>query len=60
MKSIKLIILFVVVSFGFGSCSMGGGHTRCAAYAVNEYKNDLPDNVKEIEAKECGETELVY
>jgi hypothetical protein len=60
MKCIKLIVLFAVISFGFASCSMGGGHTRCAAYAINEYENKLFDDVKEIESKEYLETELVY
>ena len=60
MKCIKLIVLFAVISFGFASCSMGGGHTRCAAYAVNECENKLLDDVKEFESKECIETKLVY
>ena len=60
MKSVKLIALFVVISFGFGSCSMGGGHTRCAAYAANEYENDVPGDFKDVESKEFGEMELVY
>ncbi len=60
MKSIKLIVLFAVISFGFGSCSMGGGHTRCAAYALNEYENECLEDVMEIESKEYRETELVY
>ena len=60
MKCIKLIVLFAVISFGFASCSMGGGHTRCAAYAVNECENKLLDDVKEFDSKECIETKLVY
>lgn len=60
MKYIKLIGLFAVISFGFASCSMGGGHTRCAAYAVNECDSKILDDVKEIEYKECIETNLVY
>ena len=60
MKCIKFIVFFVVISFGFASCSMGGGHTRCAAYAVNESTDELIDDVKEIDSKEFKETELVY
>ena len=60
MKCFKLIVVFAVVSFGFASCSMGGGHTRCAAYAVNESLDELIDDVKEIDSKEFKETELVY
>ena len=60
MKCIKLIVLFAVISFGFASCSMGGGHTRCAAYAVNECENKLLDDVKEFESNEYIETKLVY
>ena len=60
MKCFKLIVVFAVVSFGFASCSMGGGHTRCAAYAVNESTDELIDDVKEIDSKEFKETELVY
>ena len=60
MKCFKLIVLFAVISFGFASCSMGGGHTRCAAYAVNDSANELLDDVKEIDSKEDKETELVY
>ena len=60
MKCFKLIVLFAVISFGFASCSMGGGHTRCAAYAVNDSANELLDDVKEIDSKGDKETELVY
>ena len=60
MKCIKLIVLFAVISFGFASCSMGGGHTRCAAYAVNECENKLLDDVKEFESNEYIETKLIY
>ena len=60
MKCFKLIVLFALISFGFASCSMGGGHTRCAAYAVNDSANELLDDVKEIDSKEDKETELVY
>ena len=60
MKCFKLIVLFAVISFGFASCSMGGGHTRCAAYAVNDSANELLDDVKEIKSKEDKEIGLVY
>jgi hypothetical protein len=60
MKCFKLIVLFAVISFGFGSCSLGGGHTRCAAYAINDSTDELLDGAKEIESKEYKETELVY
>ena len=60
MKCFKLIVLFALISFGFASCSMGGGHTRCAAYAVNDSAIELLDDVKEIDSKEDKETELVY
>ncbi len=60
MKCFKLIVLFAVISFGFGSCSMGGGHTRCAAYAINDSADEMLDDAKEIESKEYKETELVY
>jgi hypothetical protein len=60
MKCFKLIVLFAVISFGFGSCSLGGGHTRCAAYAINDSTDELLDVAKEIESKEYKETELVY
>ena len=60
MKCFKLIVVFAVVSFGFASCSMGGGHTRCAAYAVNGSADELFEDVKEIDSKEFKETELVY
>ena len=60
MKCFKLIVVFAVVSFGFASCSMGGGHTRCAAYAVNGSADELLEDVKEIDSKEFKETELVY
>jgi hypothetical protein len=60
MKCFKLIVVFTVISFGFSSCSMGGGHTRCAAYAINDSADELLDDVKEIEFEEYKETELVY
>ena len=60
MKCFKLIVLFALVSFGVSSCSMGGGHTRCAAYAINDSADELLDDVKEIEFEEHKETELVY
>ena len=60
MKCFKLIVLFAVISFGFTSCSVGGGHTRCAAYAINDSADELLDDVKEIEFEEHKETELVY
>jgi hypothetical protein len=60
MKCFKLIVLFAVISFGFASCSMGGGHTRCAAYAINDSADELLDDTEEIESKEYKETELVY
>ena len=60
MKCFKLIALFAVISFGFASCSMGGGHTRCAAYAINNSADELLDDVNQIESKEHKETELVY
>ena len=62
MKCFKLIVLFAVMSFGFASCSMGGGHTRCAAYAINDSTDELLDDVnpKEIESKEYKETGFVY
>ena len=60
MKCFKLIVLFAVISFGFASCSMGGGHTRCAAYAINDSTDELLDDVKEIKSKEDKEIGLVY
>ena len=60
MKCFKLIILFAVISFGFTSCSMGGGHTRCAAYAINESAVELSDDLEELDSKEYKETELVF
>ena len=60
MKCFKLIVLFAVISFGFTSCSVGGGHTRCAAYAINDSADELLDDVKQIESKEHKESELVY
>lgn len=60
MKCIKLIVLFAVVSFGFASCSMGGGHTRCAAYSVNDGDDELLDDSKELESKEHIEKTLIY
>jgi hypothetical protein len=60
MKCFKLIVLFAVISFGFTSCSVGAGHTRCAAYAINAPADELLDDVKEVESKEYKETELVY
>ena len=60
MKCFKLIVLFAVISFGFTSCSVGGGHTRCAAYAINDSADELLDDVEQIESKEHKETELVY
>ena len=60
MKCFKLIVLFAVISLGFASCSMGGGHTRCAAYAINNSADELLDDVNQIESKEHKETELVY
>ena len=60
MKCFKLIVVFVVISFGFASCSMGGGHTRCAAYAINDSTDELLDDVKEIKSKEDKEIGLVY
>jgi len=60
MKCFKLIVFFAVISFGFASCSMGGGHTRCAAYAINNSADELLGDVKQIEYKEHKETELVY
>ena len=60
MKCFKLIVLFAVISFGFASCSMGGGHTRCAAYAINDSMDELLDDVKEIKSKEDKEIGLVY
>ena len=60
MKCIKLIVLFAVVSFGFASCSMGGGHTRCAAYSVNDGDDELLDDSKELESKEYIEKTLIY
>ncbi|MDC0338618.1 hypothetical protein OAN33_03665 [Flavobacteriales bacterium] len=60
MKCFKLIVLFAVISFGFASCSMGGGHTRCAAYAINNSADELLEDVEEIESKEYKEADLVY
>lgn len=60
MKCIKLIVLFALVSFGFSSCSMGGGHTRCAAYSVNDGDDELLDDSKELESKEHIEKTLIY
>lgn len=60
MKCFKLIAFFAVISFGFASCSMGGGHTRCAAYSLNEPANELLDDENQIESKDYKETELVY
>ncbi len=60
MKCFKLIVLFAAISFGFASCSMGGGHTRCAAYSINDSTDEMLDNAKEIESREYKETELVY
>jgi hypothetical protein len=60
MKYFKLIVFFALISFGFASCSMGGGHTRCAAYSMNESPGELLDDLKVIESKEYKETELVY
>lgn len=60
MKYIKLIGLFAVISFGFASCSMGGGHTRCAAYSANECDDKLLNDVKELESKEYTKKTLVY
>ena len=60
MKCIKLIVLIAAVSFGFVSCSMGGGHTRCAAYSINDSADEVLDDAKEIESKEYKETELIY
>ena len=60
MKYIKLIVLIVAVPFGFASCSMGGGHTRCAAYSANECDDKLLDDVKELESKEYTKKTLVY
>ena len=51
MKCFKLIVLFAVISFGFTSCSVGGGHTRCAAYAINDSADELLDDVKQIESR---------
>ena len=60
MKCFKLIVLFAVISFGFASCSMGGGHTRCAAYAFNNSADELLEDVEEIESKEYKEIDFVY
>jgi len=60
MKCFKLIVLFALVSFGVSSCSMGGSHTRCAAYAINDSTDELVDHTKEIESKELIKTELLY
>lgn len=60
MKCFKLIVFFAVISFGFASCSMGGGHTRCAAYAINNSADELLEDVEEIESKEYKEADLVY
>ena len=60
MKYIKLIGLFAVISFGFASCSMGGGHTRCAAYSVNDGDDELLDDSKELGSKEYIEKTLIY
>ena len=60
MKCIKLIVLFALVSFGLSSCSMGGGHTRCAAYSVNDGDDELLDDSKELDSKEYIEKTLIY
>jgi len=60
MKSIKLIAFFAIVSFVFASCSLGGGHTRCAAYTMNEPSNDWFDDVDQVNSKEYREADLVY
>ena len=60
MKCFKLVVLFVVISFGFASCSMGGGHTRCAAYAIDDSADELLDGLKGMESRELKEIELVY
>ena len=59
MKYIKFIMLFVVISMGVASCSMGGGHTRCAAYTMNEPNDNWGDN-DAIESKDYKEAELIY
>jgi len=60
MKCIRLIAFFAVVSFVFASCSLGGGHTRCAAYTINEPSNDLIEDVDQIDSKDFKEADLVY
>ena len=59
MKCIKFIMLFVVISLGVASCSMGGGHTRCAAYTMNEPSNNWGDT-DVVDTKEYKEAELIY
>ena len=60
MKCIKLIAFFAIVLVVFASCSMGGGHTRCAAYSINEPTNNMVDDVDHIDSKDYKEADLVY
>lgn len=55
MKCLKLIIFIALTSFGFASCSMGGGHTRCAAYANNDASVKFSDDIEELDSKEYKE-----
>jgi len=56
MSSVKLLILFFVLSLTATSCSLfSSGHTRCAAYSYENPKDDI-DKLNDAEiAAHLGE-----